>query len=215
MNAGSNWTKTWEDLPEKKAGKALTYTVEVSDIPTEEDQYTVTTSGDAASGFVFKASHVSTSVEIPVSVTWDDAENQDGARIEAVEAELCKRRSNRKQSDSECREQLDSKICICVDVKKDGTRIKYEVKGTEADGYDVSVAGDILDEKGLVLTYKHIPAVVNVSARVSWNDANNQDGIRPTDTLVQLYADGTALGDKAVIESNKEWTKDLVKSSEI
>ncbi len=92
-------------------------------------------------------------------------------------------------------------------MKKDGTRIKYEVKGTEADGYDVSVAGDILDEKGLVLTYKHIPAVVNVSARVSWNDANNQDGIRPTDTLVQLYADGTALGDKVVIESNKEWTK--------
>lgn len=36
---------------------------------------------------------------------------------------------------------------------------------------------------------------------------NNQDGIRPIDTLVQLYADGTALGDKAVIESNKEWTK--------
>ena len=72
-------------------------------------------------------------------------------------------------------------------------------KRQEADGYDVSVAGDILDEKGLVLTYKHIPAVVNVSARVSWNDANNQDGIRPTDTLVQLYADGTALGDKAVI----------------
>lgn len=207
VNAGSNWTKTWEDLPEKKAGKALTYTVEVSDIPTEEDQYTVTTSGDAASGFVFKASHVSTSVEIPVSVTWDDAENQDGARIEAVEAELYANG-----------EAIGNKVTLnaennwtakfaSVDVKKDGTRIKYEVKGTEADGYDVSVAGDILDEKGLVLTYKHIPAVVNVSARASWNDANNQDGIRPTDTLVQLYADGTALGDKTVIESNKEWTK--------
>ena len=204
VNAGSNWTKTWEDLPEKKAGKALTYTVEVSDIPTEEDQYTVTTSGDAASGFVFKASHVSTSVEIPVSVTWDDAENQDGARIEAVEAELY---ANGEATVTLNAENNWTAKFASVDVKKDGTRIKYEVKGTEADGYDVSVAGDILDEKGLVLTYKHIPAVVNVSARASWNDANNQDGIRPTDTLVQLYADGTALGDKTVIESNKEWTK--------
>ena len=207
VNAGSNWTKTWEDLPEKKAGKALTYTVEVSDIPTEEDQYTVTTSGDAASGFVFKASHVSTSVEIPVSVTWDDAENQDGARIEAVEADLY---ANGEATGNKVTLNADNNWTAkfaSVDVKKDGTRIKYEVKGTEADGYDVSVAGDILDEKGLVLTYKHIPAVVNVSARASWNDANNQDGIRPIDTLVQLYADGTALGDKAVIESNKEWTK--------
>lgn len=207
VNAGSNWTKTWEDLPEKKAGKALTYTVAVSDIPTEEDQYTVTTSGDAASGFVFKASHVSTSVEIPVSVTWDDAENQDGARIEAVEAELyAKGEATGNKVTLNAENNWTAKFAS-VDVKKDGTRIKYEVKGTEADGYDVSVAGDILDEKGLVLTYKHIPAVVNVSARVSWNDANNQDGIRPTDTLVQLYADGTALGDKVVIESNKEWTK--------
>ena len=207
VNAGSNWTKTWEDLPEKKAGKALTYTVEVSDIPTEEDQYTVTTSGDAASGFVFKASHVSTSVEIPVSVTWDDAENQDGARIGAVEAELYANGEATGNKVTLNAENNWTAKFASVDVKKDGTRIKYEVKGTEADGYDVSVAGDILDEKGLVLTYKHIPAVVNVSARVSWNDANNQDGIRPTDTLVQLYADGTALGDKAVIESNKEWTK--------
>lgn len=207
VNAGSNWTKTWEDLPEKKAGKALTYTVEVSDIPTEEDQYTVTTSGDAASGFVFKASHLSTSVEIPVSVTWDDAENQDGARIEAVEAELYANGEATGNKVTLNAENNWTAKFASVDVKKDGTRIKYEVKGTEADGYAVSVAGDILDEKGLVLTYKHIPAVVNVSARVSWNDANNQDGIRPTDTLVQLYADGTALGDKAVIESNKEWTK--------
>ena len=207
VNAGSNWTKTWEDLPEKKAGKALTYTVAVSDIPTEEDQYTVTTSGDAASGFVFKASHVSTSVEIPVSVTWDDAENQDGARIGAVEAELYANGEATGNKVTLNAENNWTAKFASVDVKKDGTRIKYEVKGTEADGYDVSVAGDILDEKGLVLTYKHIPAVVNVSARVSWNDANNQDGIRPTDTLVQLYAEGTALGDKVVIESNKEWTK--------
>ena len=207
VNAGSNWTKTWEDLPEKKAGKALTYTVEVSDIPTEEDQYTVTTSGDAANGFVFKASHVSTSVEIPVSVTWDDAENQDGARIEAVEAELYANGEATGNKVTLNAENNWTAKFASVDVKKDGTRIKYEVKGTEADGYDVSVAGDILDEKGLVLTYKHIPAVVNVSARVSWNDANNQDGIRPTDTLLQLYADGEARGDKAVLESEKDWTR--------
>ena len=403
VNAGSNWTKTWEDLPEKKAGKALTYTVEVSNIPTEEDQYTVTTSGDAANGFVFKASHVPAAAEIAVSATWDDAENQDGVRPKTVEAKLyadgeatgdkvtlnaennwtasfgekelkkdgktieytvqvsevenytCdvigsgakgfslkythktavvsvtvstvwndkeNQDGNRptsysvqlmadgvksgdkitldtandfsktwtglqkyrtgnigeeiqytvevsglaetyesvvsgtvadgfsvtntyvptsveipvsvKWDDAEKQDgtRLDSveaelyadgvatgnKVTLNagnnwtakfakVDVKKDGTRIKYEVKSTEKEGYTVTVSGNILEDEGLTLTYKHVPATVNVSARAAWNDANNQDGIRPTDTLVQLYADGTALGDKAVIESNKEWTK--------
>ena len=122
---------------------------------------------------------MSTSVEIPVSVTWDDAENQDGARIGAVEAELYANGEATGNKVTLNAENNWTAKFASVDVKKDGTRIKYEVKGTEADGYDVSVAGDILDEKGLVLTYKHIPAVVNVSARVSWNDANNQDGIRP------------------------------------
>ena len=88
-----------------------------------------------------------------------------------------------------------------VDVKKDGTRIKYEVKSTEKEGYTVSVSGNILDEEGLTLNYKHVPATVNISAKAAWNDAKNQDGIRPTDTLVQLYADGEVLGDKAVLES--------------
>ena len=403
VNAGSNWTKTWEDLPEKKSGKALTYTVEVSDIPTEEDQYTVTTSGDAASGFVFKASHVPaaaeiavsatwddaenqdgvrpetveaelyadgkatgdkvtlnaennwtasfgekelkkdgktieytvqvsevenytcdvtgsgakgfslkythktavvnvtvstvwndkenqdgnrptsysvqlmadgvksgdkitldttndfsktwtglqkyrtgnvgeeiqytvevsglletyesvvsgtvadgfsvtntyvpTSVEIPVSVTWDDADNQDGARIEAVEAELYANGEATGNKVTLNAENNWTAKFASVDVKKDGTRIKYEVKSTETEGYEAVVSGDILDESGLTVAYKHVPATVNVSVKAAWNDADNQDGIRPTDILLQLYADGEARGDKAVLESEKDWTR--------
>lgn len=207
LESASDFSKTWTGLQKNRTGKvgeAIVYTAEVTGLP---ESYETSVRGDAATGLVVKNTYIPATVEIPVSVKWDDAENQDGARLDSVEAEL--------YADGEATE---NKVTLnaennwtakfaSVDVKKDGTRIKYEVKGTEADGYDVSVAGDILDEKGLVLTYKHIPAVVNVSARASWNDANNQDGIRPTDTLVQLYADGTALGDKAVIESNKEWTK--------
>lgn len=208
LNAGNEFSKTWTGLQKNRTGKvgeAIVYTAEAT-VP-NPDLYETSVSGDAATGLVVTNTYVPATVEIPVSVKWDDAENQDGARIEAVEAELyADGEATGKKVTLNAENNWTAKFAS-VDVKKDGTRIKYEVKGTEADGYDVSVAGDILDEKGLVLTYKHIPAMVNVSARASWNDANNQDGIRPTDTLVQLYADGTALGDKAVIESNKEWTK--------
>lgn len=207
LESASDFSKTWTGLQKNRTGKvgeAIVYTAEVTGLP---ESYETSVSGDAATGLVVKNTYIPATVEIPVSVKWDDAENQDGARLDSVEAELYANGvATRNKVTLNAENGWTAKFAK-VDVKKDGTRIKYEVKGTEADGYDVSVAGDILDEKGLVLTYKHIPAVVNVSARASWNDANNQDGIRPTDTLVQLYADGTALGDKAVIESNKEWTK--------
>lgn len=207
LDTTNDFSKTWTGLQKYRTGNVgeeIQYTVEVSGLL---ETYESVVSGTVADGFFVTNTYVPTSVEIPVSVTWDDAENQDGARIEAVEAELYANGEATGNKVTLNAENNWTAKFASVDVKKDGTRIKYEVKGTEADGYDVSVAGDILDEKGLVLTYKHIPAVVNVSVRVSWNDANNQDGIRPTDTLVQLYANGTALGDKAVIESNKEWTK--------
>ena len=204
LNADNNWTYEWKQLlAEDEEGTNIVYRV-TADAP---EEYTAKVTGSADDGFVVTYTHEIAKTSVTASVTWDDAENQDGARIEAVEAELYANGEATGNKVTLNAENNWTAKFASVDVKKDGTRIKYEVKGTEADGYDVSVAGDILDEKGLVLTYKHIPAVVNVSARVSWNDANNQDGIRPTDTLVQLYADGTALGDKAVIESNKEWTK--------
>lgn len=204
LNADNNWTYEWKQLlAEDEEGTNIVYRV-TADAP---EDYTAKVTGSADDGFVVTYSHEIAKTSVTASVTWDDAENQDGARIGAVEAELYANGEATGNKVTLNAENNWTAKFASVDVKKDGTRIKYEVKGTEADGYDVSVAGDILDEKGLVLTYKHIPAVVNVSARVSWNDANNQDGIRPTDTLVQLYADGTALGDKVVIESNKEWTK--------
>lgn len=203
-DADGNWTKTWTDLPKYNAGKVIEYTVEESGLP---ESYETSVSGDAATGLVVTNTYIPATVEIPVSVKWDDAENQDGVRLDSVEAELYadgEATGNKVTLNAE--NSWTAKFAQ-VDVKKDGTRIKYEVKSTEKEGYTVSVSGNILDEEGLTLNYKHVPATVNISAKAAWNDAKNQDGIRPTDTLVQLYADGEVLGDKAVLESGKSWTK--------
>ena len=208
LNAGNEFSKTWTGLQKNRTGKvgeAIVYTAEAT-VP-NPDLYETSVSGDAATGLVVTNTYIPATVEIPVSVKWDDAENQDGVRLDSVEAEL--------YADGEA---TGNKVTLNaengwtakfaqVDVKKDGTRIKYEVKSTEKEGYTVSVSGNILDEEGLTLNYKHVPATVNISAKAAWNDAKNQDGIRPTDTLVQLYADGEVLGDKAVLESGKSWTK--------
>ena len=208
LNAGNEFSKTWTGLQKNRTGKvgeAIVYTAEAT-VP-NPDLYEASVSGDAATGLVVTNTYIPATVEIPVSVKWDDAENQDGVRLDYVEAELYadgEATGNKVTLNAE--NSWTAKFAQ-VDVKKDGTRIKYEVKSTEKEGYTVSVSGDILEEEGLTLNYKHVPATVNISAKAAWNDAKNQDGIRPTDTLVQLYADGEALGGKAVLESEKSWTK--------
>ena len=208
LNAGNEFSKTWTGLQKNRTGKvgeAIVYTAEAT-VP-NPDLYETSVSGDAATGLVVTNTYVPATVEIPVSVKWDDAENQDGARLDSVEAELyADGVATGNKVTLNAGNNWTAKFTK-VDVKKDGTRIKYEVKSTEKEGYTVSVSGNILDEEGLTLNYKHVPATVNISAAAAWNDANNQDGIRPTDTLVQLYANGSELGDKAVIESDKSWTK--------
>ena len=207
LESASDFSKTWTGLQKNRTGKvgeAIVYTAEVTGLP---ESYESSVSGDAATGLVVTNTYIPATVEIPVSVKWDDAENQDGVRLDSVEAELYadgEATGNKVTLNAE--NSWTAKFAQ-VDVKKDGTRIKYEVKSTEKEGYTVSVSGNILDEEGLTLNYKHVPATVNISAKAAWNDAKNQDGIRPTDTLVQLYADGEVLGDKAVLESGKSWTK--------
>ena len=208
LNAGNEFSKTWTGLQKNRTGKvgeAIVYTAEAT-VP-NPDLYETSVSGDAETGLVVTNTYIPATVEIPVSVKWDDAENQDGVRLDSVEAELYadgEATGNKVTLNAE--NSWTAKFAQ-VDVKKDGTRIKYEVKSTEKEGYTVSVSGNILEEEGLTLNYKHVPATVNISAKAAWNDAKNQDGIRPTDTLVQLYADGEVLGDKAVLESGKSWTK--------
>ena len=62
---------------------------------------------------------------------------------------------------------------------------------------------DVYDEEG---------RTIEVSVVKEWKDANNQDGKRPESVLVQLYADGSAVGDPIRLNADNNWTytwKDL------
>lgn len=132
LNAGNEFSKTWTGLQKNRTGKvgeAIVYTAEAT-VP-NPDLYETSVSGDAATGLVVTNTYVPATVEIPVSVKWDDAENQDGVRLDSVEAELYadgEATGNKVTLNAE--NSWTAKFAQ-VDVKKDGTRIKYEVKSTE------------------------------------------------------------------------------------
>ena len=202
VNANSNWTKKWSGLAEYKAGKKVVYTVEAPGIRSE---YTVEITGDAATGFTVTATHVPAKAEVKASVVWDDAENQDGIRPEAVEAEIY---AGDVSNSKKVRLTADNNWTASfgeMELKKDGQEIKYTLVGTKADGYTYTCTGS--GAAGLVLTYTHKPEVVSVSVNTTWNDKNNQDGQRPGDYSVQLKADGKATGDVITLNGNNNFAK--------
>ena len=202
VNANSNWTKKWSGLAEYKAGKKVVYTVEAPGIRSE---YTVEITGDAATGFTVTATHVPAKAEVKASVVWDDADNQDGIRPEAVEAEIY---AGDVSNSKKVRLTADNNWTASfgeMELKKDGQEIKYTLVGTKADGYTYTCTGS--GAAGLVLTYTHKPEVVSVSVNTTWNDKNNQDGQRPGSYSVQLKADGEATGDVITLNSSNSFAK--------
>ena len=201
VNANSNWTKKWSGLAEYKAGKKVVYTVGVSEI----SDYTVEITGDAATGFTVTATHVPAKAEVKASVVWDDAENQDGIRPEAVEAEIYAGDVSNSKKVRLTAENNWTASFGEMELKKDGQEIKYTLVGTKADGYTYTCTGS--GAAGLVLTYTHKPEVVSVSVNTTWNDKNNQDNQRPNAYSVQLKADGEAVGDEITLSSNNSFAK--------
>ena len=83
---------------------------------------------------------------------------------------------------------------------KAGTEIVYTVDETEIPGYEKTV-------DGFNITNKHVPATVDVEGKKTWDDANNQDGVRPESITVKLFANGIEVDSKEVKASdNWEYT---------
>ena len=196
------WTKTWDNLPVNKAGKKVTYTVEQTGLRSE---YTQATVGDAATGFTITNSYTPKGVDIAVSANWDDQDNQDGIRPEAVEAELyadnvSTNKKVRLTADTDWKATFEK-----LAVNKNGKPINYTLQATKVDGYDLTTSGS--GAEGLVLKYTHKVKAVDVTATVKWADGENQDGIRPNTVNLQLKADGENVGDAIVVNANSNWTK--------
>ena len=45
-----------------------------------------------------------------------------------------------------------------------------------------------------------------LSVTKQWDDANNQDGLRPKSVKVQLYADGKKSGEVIELSAENKWT---------
>lgn len=209
LNSDNGFANKWDGLQKNRTGKVgeqIEYTVEVVNI--DETYYESTVKGDAANGFVVTNLYVPLTKVIPASVQWDDADNQDGIRPASVDVELYADGQATGNKVTLTAENEWKSAFTETDIKKNGTRIAYTavVTSGELAGYTCTVTGEALDDNGFVVNYAHTPEVTKVIASTVWDDADNQDGIRPNHVNIQLKADGVNVGKESVLDTDGNWS---------
>ena len=179
LNAANEWKHTWTDLAQKSAGKDIAYSVREVSVP---EGYTAEVGGSAASGLSVTNTHTPETTTISGSKTWDDANNQDGLRPEAITVHLL---ADGTEVASKTVTAADNWSWSFADmpVYAAGKAIAYTVTEDAVASYTTAVSG-------YNVTNKHVPQTTTISGTKTWDDADNQDGIRPDSITVNLLADG-------------------------
>lgn len=82
-------------------------------------------------------------------------------------------------------------------------KINYSVKELDVpSGYTPKVTGN--QTTGFTVTNTHTPNTVGVEGVKTWDDANNQDGLRPVSIQVQLLANGKPHGDPVEVKADEK-----------
>ena len=210
LSAANDWTYTFSDLDEKKAGQAIQYTVKETEVP---EGYTQTVETTNPGQVVISNTHTPSKTKVQVSKKWDDANNQDGLRPATITIKLYKDGVATDQTLELSEANQWQGTFENLDEKAAGKTIHYTVKEENVpEGYTLSI--DDKDPAHPVLTNKHEPAVTQVKVTKKWDDAHNQDGLRPKEIRVQLYADDQKLGKEVVLSAENKWTHTFEKLAE-
>ena len=192
---GETWSHTFTNLPVYKNGQKIIYTVTEDTVA----NYTATIDGTTITN-TYKPGKTS----LTVTKKWDDAENQDGLRPKTIKVQLY---ADGQKLGKEVELSEDNKWSYTfsdLDEKKDGKTIQYTVKETKVpEGYTQTVEATNLGQ--VVISNTHTPSKTKVQLTKKWDDANNQDGIRPASITVRLYKDGAPTDQTIELSEANQW----------
>ena len=195
LSDGNNWTGSFTELDKYAAGTEIIYSVAELSV----DGYTTVISGDQSLGYTVTNTHETETVEVSGSKTWVDNDNQDGFRPESITINLLK---NGEIIDSVTVTEADGWTWSFTDLPKyenHGTLINYSVSENVVEDYST-------EYNGYNVINTHTPEQTSVTVTKSWQDNNDQDGIRPNDITVELVANGVPTGRTVVLSEGNNWT---------
>ena len=191
-DGAGKWSYTFTNLPKYAAGKEISYTVSEAVIG---NGYTA-----SISGLTITNSRTPETTAITVSKTWDDADNQDGIRPDTITVHLFA------DSTEVATKTIDatnswSTIFEGLPVYKNGTKIVYTVTEDAVAGYTTTI-------DGFAITNKHVPATTDITVSKVWDDADNQDGIRPA-SVAALVSGSDGSSREVTLNAANSWSETL------
>ena len=190
-DADGNWSYTFKDLPKyKDHGTEITYTVKEDPVP-EYDTL--------VEGYKITNKHTPEPTEITVTKEWKDNANADGVRPESITVRLFADGTEVKSAtitpDADGNWSYTFKD---LPKNKNGKEIKYTINEDPVPEYQAEI-------ENYKITNTHVP-VVEIPIEKKWDDADDQDGVRPKNITVLLYADETKVQSATVVpDANGNW----------
>ena len=193
--------KAGSDTNIKYDTKTVTATVTVADKGKGALEATVSYDDEKA----FENTYTPAKTEVPVKKVWKDENNQDGKRPTSVTVKLLADGQDTGKTLELTEANGWAGSFKDLDADKGGTPIQYTVVEVTVAGYTSEITGDAAS--GFTITNSYSPETVDVKATKNWDDANNQDGKRPTKITINLLADGKKVDSKEIqAAADGTWT---------
>ncbi|MBQ1852393.1 MAG: Cna B-type domain-containing protein [Lachnospiraceae bacterium] len=202
LNAENGWTHTWTDVPkEADSDTDIQYTVEGATV----SEYDLTLDDDDPYIKVLNYQHTPETTEVNIEVVWNDKDNQDGYRPDAITVNLLA--DNEIVENAELLAFDQSNSWLNLPKKANGENIDYTVTVEEDNLSEYSVAIDKAegDNFKYTVTLNHEIEKTNVKVSKIWDDADNQDGYRPDYVTIRLLA-GSVEKDEVTLNEDNNWT---------
>ena len=152
-------------------------------------------------GYDITNSHTPGKTSVTATKAWDDGADADGIRPTSVQLQLY---ANGVALGAPVAVDAASgwtHTWTNLNEKDAGADIAYTVEETDVPtGYTSVTAGDATN--GFTITNTHVLETTDISGTKTWDDAGNQDGMRPQSITVNLLADGQKVAEKQVTEAD-------------
>ena len=203
LSETNNWSGSFTELYAMNDGKTVLYTVEEvkTDVITGTDgegTYAVLIEGDPEKGYTITNTHTPVKVTVEGKKTWNDEHNRDRKRPDSITIRL---KSNGTEVETKTVTEKDRWKWSFDNLPKyeNGNEIVYTITEDVVTEYTSTVDGyDVTN------TYTLGKTQINVTKR--WEDADDQDGIRPKTVTVKLFADGTDTEKTLVLSETNNWS---------
>ncbi|NMA18481.1 MAG: Cna B-type domain-containing protein [Clostridiaceae bacterium] len=202
LTKANHWTSAFTGLDQfKTSGEEIVYTIE--DVTIAEYVTTVSQESDAPPVFTVKSHHEPETVDVNVNeIIWMDENDHDGIRPESVTIHLFK---NDEEYASKSITVADGWTWTFADAPKReaGELITYTIKQDPVFEYTTTIEGDAVN--GFKVTNAYTPILLEGDVTITWDDADDQAGLRPSSVTIKLYANGKDTDKTLTLTKSDHW----------